>query len=439
MNRVFWLLISMVTILSASPMRSERSPKFWLDINQFARESNYRVEIYYSISFNELSFQKIQDQNITSITTSLVVRNTDDEIVLEKNISRKAKAVSDAEMQDVKKGIIDQINFDLAAGNYNYSCTLKDDNSGQSSTQNGRLTLADFSKKLKTSAPQFATVISKESNQDNFTKAGRTVLPNPSRRYQYHNSILYLYYEVYNLVEPTNDSDSYSVSYCITDKFNDSLIVIPPRDVKKPGTSSVKLEALDIRGLEGGEHLVTINIIDPASGQTFNTQDIFYIQQPDFTNNLPMDSESIKRYRNQIKYIATAEELQTYDSLAPADKLGFILGFWKSKDNSPETPENEFMMDYFSRFNYASKNFQGKEGGENSDMGRVFIIYGQPDDIERYEMQFETKAYQVWQYFTGGGRHTFAFVDRNNEGIYTLVHSSVVEEIKNPDWKDQEL
>ena len=106
MNKVFLLLISMITIVSASPMRSERSPEFWLDINQFDRESNYRVEIYYSISFNELSFKKIQDQNITSITTSLTVRNADDEIVFEKNISRKAKAVSEAEMQDEKRVLL---------------------------------------------------------------------------------------------------------------------------------------------------------------------------------------------------------------------------------------------------------------------------------------------------------------------------------------------
>lgn len=75
----------------------------------------------------------------------------------------------------------------------------------------------------------------------------------------------------------------------------------------------------------------------------------------------------------------------------------------------------------------------------NSDMGRVFIIYGQPDDIERYQMQFETKPYQIWYYFTAGGKQEFCFVDRNNEGIYSLVHSSVLEEIKNSNWRQSEL
>jgi len=33
----------------------------------------------------------------------------------------------------------------------------------------------------------------------------------------------------------------------------------------------------------------------------------------------------------------------------------------------------------------------------------------------------------------------FVFVDRNNEGIYSLVHSTVLDEIKSSDWKSQEI
>ena len=97
------------------------------------------------------------------------------------------------------------------------------------------------------------------------------------------------------------------------------------------------------------------------------------------------------------------------------------------------------MLDYFSRIRYTEKQFRGKDGGMNSDMGRIFIVYGQPDDVERNQMQFETKSYEIWQYYTAGGKHEFVFVDRNNIGIYSLVHSTVLEEIKNPDWRQSEL
>ena len=71
-------------------------------------------------------------------------------------------------------------------------------------------------------------------------------------------------------------------------------------------------------------------------------------------------------------------------------------------------------------------------------MGRVFIVYGQPDDIENHNWEVGIAPYKVWHYFTGGGKHSFYFIDRNREGIYSLVHSTVEGEIKNENWTTME-
>ncbi len=153
-----------------------------------------------------------------------------------------------------------------------------------------------------------------------------------------------------------------------------------------------------------------------------------------------MTTEDIKRYRDQIKYLATRDELQVFDQLNPKGKETFLLNFWRSKDTDPNTAVNEFMQNYFSRIDYANKHFKGKSGGQNTDMGRVFIVFGQPDDIENHVMEVHQKPYVVWYYYqTGTGKQEFVFVDRNNEGIYVLVHSTVEGELKNYSWKMQEL
>jgi len=98
------------------------------------------------------------------------------------------------------------------------------------------------------------------------------------------------------------------------------------------------------------------------------------------------------------------------------------------------------MLDVFARIDYADKNFKGTNGGLNSDMGRVFVIYGQPDEIDNESMNRDGKPYMVWYYYTSSsGKNSFAFVDKNIDGIYTLVHSTVLQEIKNPNWKESEL
>ena len=66
-------------------------------------------------------------------------------------------------------------------------------------------------------------------------------------------------------------------------------------------------------------------------------------------------------------------------------------------------------------------------------MGRVYIQYGAPDDIERDASGGLTKPYEIWQY----GRYEFVFQDRNALGHYELVHSDYPGELNNPMWRQQ--
>ena len=83
-----------------------------------------------------------------------------------------------------------------------------------------------------------------------------------------------------------------------------------------------------------------------------------------------MTQEDIKKYRDQIQYLASNEELKIFDSLTPEGKASFVVNFWRSRDTDPSTPENEFMLNYFSRIEYANTHFKGVNGGINTDMGR---------------------------------------------------------------------
>jgi GWxTD domain-containing protein len=181
-----------------------------------------------------------------------------------------------------------------------------------------------------------------------------------------------------------------------------------------------------------------VNIKDFSSGQTASCAKNFWVFEQRET--IPVTEADIKRYRNQIKYFATAKELEVFDMLPPEEIEAYLVNFWHKRDTSPETPDNEFMLDVFAKIDYANKHFKGIGSGLNSDMGRVFVIYGQPDEIENYAMNMEGKPYLIWHYYTSGsGKHYFVFVDKNMDGVYTLVHSSVVSEIKDEAWREREL
>ena len=36
--------------------------------------------------------------------------------------------------------------------------------------------------------------------------------------------------------------------------------------------------------------------------------------------------------------------------------------------------------------------------GWKTDRGRIFILYGEPSEIERFPNQMDTKPYEIWHY-----------------------------------------
>jgi len=422
------------------PTRSEVSPKFWLDVNYYRGSQGYtQLEIYYSIPSDELTFANTSDNYIASISISLLVTNSDDEVVLNNSKNKKLRVNSVEESKDGKNGIIDQMVIDLLPGIYNLEMKVTDDNSNSESKISGLLKVPAFNNSLNISTIQFASFFSSDKSNKSFIKGNKTVIPNPSRKYAYTTSLLYIYYEIYNLViSNANNKSTFNSNFLITNQFGDSLLYSPTQTIAFSGTSCIQSKTLDVRDLEPGNYWVSVSVTDVTTGKSVIEKNKFTIHNP-LTDEepLPMSEEDIQKYRDQIKYFASRNELELYDRLNNNGKRNFLVNFWHSRDPYPETPENEFMQDCFTRINYANKNFKN---GLNSDMGRVFIIYGKPDEIENRPMNMDLKPYAIWDYFsTGTGKQRFIFVDKNGNHIYTLVHSTVETEIHNPNWMEEEI
>ena len=52
-------------------------------------------------------------------------------------------------------------------------------------------------------------------------------------------------------------------------------------------------------------------------------------------------------------------------------------------------------------------------------MGGIFILYGEPDDIDKHPFDLGYTAYEIWYYFNP--KMTFYFEDRHGIGNYELV------------------
>jgi len=102
-----------------------------------------------------------------------------------------------------------------------------------------------------------------------------------------------------------------------------------------------------------------------------------------------------------VVYIITPAEKDVFLQLATdRERVLFIEAFWKRRDPVPATLENEFKTEHLRRMLYADKNFgrSSPKPGWKTDRGRMYIILGEPSDIQRYTGRADVYDAEVWFY-----------------------------------------
>ena len=185
---------------------------------------------------------------------------------------------------------------------------------------------------------------------------------------------------------------------------------------------------------------------------------LFGFAQDKTKNQDPMDKprnvkpELKKAYKDwlekDVTYVITDEERKAFKKLATDDERErFIEEFWRRRDPDPDTDENEFKEEYYERIAYANEHFASGIPGWKSDRGRIWIMYGKPDEREThpsggsydrpsYEGGGNTTTYpfEIWfyRYLAGVGSGVeIEFVDPTGSGEYRIARS--------PDEKDAML
>jgi GWxTD domain-containing protein len=136
-------------------------------------------------------------------------------------------------------------------------------------------------------------------------------------------------------------------------------------------------------------------------------------------------------------YIAERTEKEQWKQIHGTEaKKRFLSQFWFRRDSDPSTPINEERERYMERVRYVNQEYRtAYREGWQTDRGRVYILYGKPDGLERYSSEAETKPYQVWTYDHIEGGVQFYFVDRFGFSNYELVHSTKRDEMHDDQWQ----
>ncbi len=128
-----------------------------------------------------------------------------------------------------------------------------------------------------------------------------------------------------------------------------------------------------------------------------------------------------------VHFIITNSERTQFNTLqSDIQRDRFIEEFWSRRNPTPGTPENEFKEEHYRRLAFANQHFAAGVPGWRTDRGRVYVLYGPPDEIEKRVAETATRPieryivaapivpYEIWRYHHITGAHrdvTVKFVD----------------------------
>src|SRR6202789_3561626 len=86
-----------------------------------------------------------------------------------------------------------------------------------------------------------------------------------------------------------------------------------------------------------------------------------------------------------VRWIITDQELKAFKSLSnDEERDNFIEQFWRRRNPSPDSPENEFREENYRRIAYANEHFAAGKPGWKTDRGHIYISFGKPDSIDSH-------------------------------------------------------
>jgi GWxTD domain-containing protein len=137
-------------------------------------------------------------------------------------------------------------------------------------------------------------------------------------------------------------------------------------------------------------------------------------------------SKPYKKWLDEdVVWIITDEERAAFKQLSnDEERDNFIEAFWQRRDPTPDTEENEYKEEHYQRIAYANEHFAAGIPGWKTDRGRIYIMYGKPDEIDSHP---SGGSYERPMEEGGGETSTFPFEDWRYRYLDNIGQEIIIE------------
>jgi len=377
--------------------------------SELAEKEN--LDIYVSVPYQSLEFREFDDRYAGQFITTVVLRDLLGRRLLDTNVTRSILTEDYAETRGAtgrSENLV--LRFPLKAGSIRYEITVKDAFSRRSFEVSDTVAIPDLTVTPALSSIMYVSEIEERNGRFKITPYIGNMMWQGERS-------LFAFYELYlnelpktvlfrwqlSASDGRRLGEGASQPTTITTRKSQHFVPLRPLERALPGSYQLRVMAHPI---VDGEADTTVILA---------SRERRYIVPRSLMGSV---LSNLTLATKQLAYVADQEQIDLIlNATDPAERQFRFEEFWKRLDPSPQTVRNEAFEEYYARIATANKRFQSYAEGWLTDMGRIYVVFGEPLNIEQFRNQTGQIAVVRWTY---GNNRTFTFEDSTGFGDYRL-------------------
>lgn len=391
-------------------------------------------DLNYKIPNNHLQFIETREGLVATLDIEFNIYK-DNVLVSPNKFEYKAGALTTSIAQSEKHFVLDKISFTLDRTGFSADLKITDKNASTVYTE--KIILDVLNKNTLISDIEISHGLSTDLNPalDKFQRGAYQFYVDPNPVLDSNNRDFFAYFQISNI---SAGEDSLYRFFEFIKIFKDSVKVW---ETEYNHTVEFMpypvLRRIPLSSLEPGLYTLEVEIINPKhqnkekKDRTFSvTKQYTYFTQRVF----PDDDEEFEL----INYFIDNRQRRLWRGLNEDGRKRFIERFWTANNPNPNSDTNEFLDLIRQRVNEANWRFSYHRAGWRTDLGRIYIKLGSPDEIDKDvtkpDSRYSRKDYQIWRYNNLG--RNYLFYDFQGNGNYRLIYSkNDTSETSDYNWK----
>lgn len=413
------------------------------------------TETYLKVFGGSSEFVETSPGNFQASLEVTILFKQEDEIIDFRKYNLLSEEIQDT--SDITINFIDQQRIPLPYGRYQLELLLKDNNSDSEPLEHAEMISLEFDEsEFRFSEFQFVESYSKTEEPNVLSKSGWDLVPFVGDFFDERVGNLNFYTELYNIDKKLGQGVDFLFRYYL-ESFETTISLADYNRFQrqKAGPVNVIMASIPIEDLPSGNYNLVVEARDRNNeellvnkitfqrsnpGTQINLEDIESVDITSTFAEKVTDLDSIRFYVASLHPNSNQMEKQFIKNVVNSKDIGkmqkFLYNFWLTKN--PDYPEAEWTR-YKQEVLRVEDRYKTRiRHGFETDMGRIWLKYGVPNNTEFSDHEPNSYPYVIWHYYKVGNQTNKRFIFYNPALVgadYILLHSDARGEIYNPYWQ----